>query len=170
MLHSAIPLTLLAHHNFIHLSFAGICTSGGVILYDSHWHLGTFCGDGTYTLPVKQTFHLSTNILTIISYAVPAIDNIHFSYKLDVSSTTIGVINKCEISRAYILYAENFGLRFEMLRKKLYWYHHYQGQNTICNVSPKMYMGHSGTVEIKTTHLTHNVIIATTHRHLKISK
>ena len=75
--------------------FAGTCAFGGLELFDSIFHLGTFCEDGTYSLPVDNTLHLSSNILVALVYGIPAY-TYTFATITVAQSHIKGIINACD--------------------------------------------------------------------------
>ena len=48
--------------------FLGTCPYGGLILLDGYVHVGTFCADGTATLPVGQYLHMWTEEIILIQF------------------------------------------------------------------------------------------------------
>jgi hypothetical protein len=144
----------------IQLSYllAGLCPFGGVILYDSMHHLGTFCEDGTYTLPVNHKLNLGHNILTIIPYASTSLASILFTFRLGVSMNTKGMINICH---SYMQPPNDqspwnnfeYGLNTtESPSKKIvyYWYHNYLSRNSYCTVEYWQWPWTSNTAHIET--------------------
>ena len=68
-----------------------MCPLGGVLIYSSVYHIATFCGDDTYTLPLHQPIHISlrtdhtqelTNTLTVIHYSLPHVATMTFAFKV----------------------------------------------------------------------------------------
>ena len=53
---------------FIYDIILGTCPFGGLILLDGYVHVGTFCADGTATLPVGQYLHMWTKEIILIQY------------------------------------------------------------------------------------------------------
>ena len=147
---------------------AGICAFGGVIMYENIWHLGTFCEDGTYTLPIGHKINLGSNILTIIPYAVSSLVDITFKYTIGMSRQKKGVINICDRNvqqrkQRPVFVTSNFNHSSENIPNFIYeenlmhifyyWFHIYYLRDMFCPVYPiknKM----MGTASIKTLYLT----------------
>ena len=83
----------------IHLfMIPGICPFAGFIVIDGYIHLGTFCGDETFTLPVGIGIYLSTLELTIIRYSLYKLGEVTFSFGVQVQtidSPGVSSVNPC---------------------------------------------------------------------------
>ena len=147
-----------------HVLLAGVCTFAGVILYDGKVHLGTFCEDGTYTLPVNHKLHLYYNVLTIIAYAVPSVVNLWFTFKLTASAHTIGVINLCQNEQKYDSkyqqYWPNYYPHVYNYNKDInlvfHWYHTYRLTGSHC----KLHSPVKDRIDIETLCLEENLCAA----------
>ena len=69
-------------------------------MLDGSVHVGTFCDDGTFSLPLRHRLHLWSNTLTLIKYSLFNKGHIRFShtaYALRRMMPVQGVINPCYI-------------------------------------------------------------------------
>jgi hypothetical protein len=64
----------------------GVCGLGGIDLFDSYRHLGTFCEDGTYSLPVDHQLKMQSNIISFIPYGIAAHTHVIFTAELTMSA------------------------------------------------------------------------------------
>ena len=109
------------------------------------WHLGTFCGDGTYTLPVNHKITLGYNIFTVVPYSLPSVVAVQFMYTVGVSRESKGIINICEKyaqqtnnKMMNLMYFYDFN-RYQLTAEKgkilYYWYHTYLTHRSACNLN-----------------------------------
>ena len=77
---------------------SGVCPFGGLLIYDGFYHMGTFCGDGSYTLPVGKALPLATSQLMLIEYSMSGKGELTFSYKVDLVQRTSAIHNPCNFA------------------------------------------------------------------------
>jgi hypothetical protein len=73
-----------------------MCPFGGIIIFDSVFHLGTFCADGNYILPESHRMNLGSNILIVTHYGLVQEVQISVHIRITVSRHIKGIINLCE--------------------------------------------------------------------------
>ena len=84
-----------------------MCPFGGLMVYDGFYHMGTFCGDGSFTLPIGKTLPLATSQLTLIEYSTPGKGKLSFSYTVDLVLVTSAIHNPCNFAeQQYVLYEQ----------------------------------------------------------------
>ena len=82
--------------HYSHL-ISGLCPLGGLVIYDGYLHIGTFCDDGTYVLPIGHDVHLSNRQLTLILYTLHGTGQISLIYKVESDELIQGLVNPCLI-------------------------------------------------------------------------
>ena len=62
----------------------GPCPFAGLILWSSvHGHIGTFCQDGSITVPIGQGIELSYTSIAVIAYSLPGVANIQLTLEYE---------------------------------------------------------------------------------------
>ena len=84
-----------------------------------HIHLGTFCEDGTFTLPKKHELQTQGQ-LTVIQYSLPATGMVSFSYSVSshINKYVYGIINFCRTLQQHKMYAPLSDAEFPVLKNK----------------------------------------------------
>ena len=130
------------------LIVAGICPFAGLILLDGYKHIGTFCEDGTFTLPVDQDLYLQYNQLVLIEYSLPSIGQISFTYSIHYSETSKkGLFNPCTYATEDLLqcpienlrrladpYSQHFFIGNEFLYEYFQYIHRYSETHNNCSI------------------------------------
>jgi hypothetical protein len=124
-------------------------------VFDGIRHLGTFCGDGAYTLPINHKLNLGSNLLTIIPYASPSVQ-LSFKYKIDVSEHIWGLINPSEFRSKWKEGQSSRIFSKQSMHISYHFYHTYNSRNAthIERVNGKGTV-QSMTLHIQTLHVTH---------------
>ena len=67
--------------------------------------MGTFCEDGSFTLPIGKPLILATSQLILVEYSMPGKGEISFSYKVDCVQRTSAIHNPCNfVQQQYAFY------------------------------------------------------------------
>ena len=77
------------------LSFTGICPFAGVIIYDSYLHLGTFCDDGSFTMPLHQELLSTMGHVIVVYYSMSTLAQVSLTYTVHKKHGAIGLPNVC---------------------------------------------------------------------------
>ena len=77
------------------------------MVYDGFYHMGTFCEDGSFTLPVGKRLPLATSQLILIEYSTPGKGKVSFSYMVDIALHTSAIHNPCNfVEQQYAFYKQ----------------------------------------------------------------
>ena len=71
----------------------GICPLSGMLIYDGLILIGTFCEDGSNTLPVQKEWYFTGPLLTIIYYSKLDIAYIDFNYHIRIGDGPLSINN-----------------------------------------------------------------------------
>ena len=88
-----------------HDTFSGICPFGGFIILDGYIHVGTFCEDGTYSLPIGHDLNFLTTEVSLIQYSVAGVGEVSFSVTISLSIDESGMINPCLVHEQILLFS-----------------------------------------------------------------
>ena len=88
--------------------FSGICPLAGLLLFHGTVHVGTYCNDGTSTLPLYTKLNVNsidadgTNQLTIVSFADISVSNLTADYSIFKQHTgsAASFLNPCHTCRS----------------------------------------------------------------------
>ena len=117
-------------------------------MYDSSIYLGTFCEDGTYSLPVGHDLNLGSKV-TIIPYGIPSLTQTKFT--VTITHTMIhGLINHCNSDKRHSV-SHFYKLHHTLV---FVWFHNYKIEQQTCSVhvSPdvsKHLLLHSQTIPLE---------------------
>ena len=69
--------------NTLLLCLAGVCPFAGLMLSSpKHGHIGTFCSDGSFTLPFKQQFKIHDDYLLIAVFKIDSFAQLNIGLQI----------------------------------------------------------------------------------------
>ena len=83
--------------------FSGVCPLAAIVIFHGKINIGTFCGDGSYTLPLNQNILImnrnhSKRYLTVIVYGMSPLSTVEFEAEISwhLEENNPVVLNPCQ--------------------------------------------------------------------------
>ena len=77
-----------------------MCPFAGLIIYTGFYHIGTFCQDGTFTLPIGHPLYQQELPFTLVHYSLPGLGEIHFAsraYNIYLTAGSYSITDPCNM-------------------------------------------------------------------------
>ena len=78
----------------------GMCPFSGLVIYMGFYHIGTFCGDGTFELPIGRDIYQKDVPFFLIYYSLPTLAQLFFTIKgaqFRVAAGTFVITDPCNM-------------------------------------------------------------------------